>query len=104
MCLVHKQYHFAVKSVLRSQTVLRTSKLAEASIKKYLKIFWREVKRANAKIACSHAVNSVNGHFIPKDSANDFKDKYVEIFHAGFTAENNLSELHSELSELCKNN
>ena len=29
---------------------------------------------------------------------------YAEIFHADFTTENNLSELHSKLSELCKNN
>ena len=36
--------------------------------------------------------------------ANKFKDIYADIFHTGFTMENNLSELHSKLSELCTNN
>ena len=35
---------------------------------------------------------------------NDFKDRYAEIFRAGFTTENSLSELYSKLRELCKNN
>ena len=65
-------------------------------------IFWREVKRA--KIACSQTVNSVNSQSIPKNIANDFKEMYAEIFRTGFTTENNLSELHSKLREMCKNN
>ena len=74
---VHKQYHFAVKSFEHSPTVLRYSKIAEANINKPPNILWSEVKRANAKIACLHVVNSVNGHSIPKDIADDFKDMYA---------------------------
>ena len=78
-----------MESLLRLQTVLHNiKKITEASINKHPNIFWREVKRAKAKIVCSHAVNSINGHSIPKNIA---KDMNAEIFHADFTTENDLS-------------
>ena len=44
-----KRYYFADKCLLRSQTDLRNASLAETSINKPPNVFWREVKRANAR-------------------------------------------------------
>ena len=44
-----KRYHYAVKGLLQLQTDLRNACLAEASIKKPPNLFWREVKRVNAR-------------------------------------------------------
>ena len=98
-----KRYHFAVKVLLRSQTDLRNACLAEASINKPPNVFWREVKRANARPSSVQVSNVVNGQTDCHDIANEFKNTYSIIFRAGFTMVDNLDVLSKELNDSCIN-
>lgn len=59
-----KKYHFAVKSLLRSQTDLCNSALADAYVNKPPNVFWREVKHANACPSSGCVANVVSQSLI----------------------------------------
>ena len=87
---------------MRSQTDLRNSCLAEASINKPPNVFWREVKHANARPS-SVQVSNVNGHTDCYNIANEFKNAYSDIFRTGFTTVDDLDVLRKELDDSCIN-
>ena len=107
-----KRYHIAVKGLLRSQTDLRNSCLAEASINKPPNVFWRKVERVNARPLSVHVLNvflmdiaivmlllmSLKLHI-----TNEFYTAHSVIFYAGFTMADDLKVLREELDESCIN-
>ncbi len=96
-----KRYHFAVRDLLRSQKDLRMSVLADACVNKPPNIFWREVKRANARPSSATIANVVNDHSDPRDIANDFKSLYSDTFRAGFTSLEDLHAFRKTLDNAC---
>ena len=99
-----RQYHIASKRLLQSQKEQHNTRLAEAfAVPHSPSIFWKEVKRANAHTSHSFACNTVNGHTSPAEIANDFKDMYKNIFCAGLTSVDDLSNFRNNLNDLCVN-
>jgi len=97
-----KQYHVAVNRLKLSQSELINSKIAASCMNGTSSEFWRQVKQANAHKSNAHCSNVVNGHNGSQEIANEFRSVYADIFRAGFTSTDDLSNMRSTLDTNCR--
>ena len=96
------EYHYAIRSLLKQQTKIKSEKMAESISHNMTRDFWREVKRM--KHSTKSTAMSIDGCNVDTDILDIFKTKYNDLYNSVPYDFNKMNKIKKEIDDSIESN
>ena len=89
------KYHYAIRYIVKKETLLRNNKMAEAISDNNDRVLWDEVRKYSK--SNNDLPNGMDGHSKVEEITDTFTDKYNTLYNSVSYTEHDLNKLTTDI-------